>query len=320
MRARTLTLRRRSRLASSAESLGFGSEFGGPKRLRIKVVANAVNDFTTIRAATRLIANQRRPACPSVRSPGHWRTWSAGLGRRGSRGQGAQPGGAPRWSCPCRPSRKHGPDRKSRARPMRLVGMQEDRPLLPREVERALKFLGIGQNAKAALRVRVRERIGVNGHRFRALPAVSPTASFSKASWASCGRCAMTSNSVSSSAVRTSSTHSSGTPKSINSNLRRFPNSFCFGVRSARRPASGRKPRSPARARVPRRAASRRWWDGVRSCAARPICRRGHDGRRRPARAGCGAVDDHPDVRAYANRPEILILGAVELVERQPGR
>ena len=35
---------------------------------------------------------------------------------------------------------------------------------------------------------------------------------------------------------------------------------------------------------------------------------------------GRGAVDNHPDVRAYADRPEILILGAIKLVERQTGR
>lgn len=44
--------------------------------------------------------------------------------------------------------------------------MQEDRPLVPRIVERLLQFFGIGQDAEAALGVRVSKRIGLDRSRF----------------------------------------------------------------------------------------------------------------------------------------------------------
>ena len=50
-----------------------------------------------------------------------------------------------------------------------LRRMQEDRPLLPRELERALQLVGVLHEAEAALRVRVRERVRVGGHSCRAL-------------------------------------------------------------------------------------------------------------------------------------------------------
>ena len=113
-----------------------------------------------------------------------------------------------------------------------LRGMQEDRPFLPRLVERAAQARQRRQERESGgARRDGRTGSASTGSRFAAA-GFSPTASFSSASCASGGRWAITSKSVSSLAVRTSSTHSSGTPKAINSNLRRLPNSFGFAARA----------------------------------------------------------------------------------------
>src|ERR1019366_304826 len=43
--------------------------------------------------------------------------------------------------------------------PLALFGMQEDRPFLPREIERALELLDVGHHAEAALGIGMIERI-----------------------------------------------------------------------------------------------------------------------------------------------------------------
>ena len=51
--------------------------------------------------------------------------------------------------------------------PLALLGMQEDRPLLPREIEGALQFFDVGHYAETALGVGMIERIRDRSHRLR---------------------------------------------------------------------------------------------------------------------------------------------------------
>ena len=51
--------------------------------------------------------------------------------------------------------------------PLPLLGVQEDRPLLPREIEGALQLLDIGHHAEAALGVGMVERVRLRRHGLR---------------------------------------------------------------------------------------------------------------------------------------------------------
>ena len=69
-----------------------------------------------------------------------------------------------RWSAtivlPVRPTRPRAPGRRSALDPLTLLGVEEDGPLLPGELEGALQLLDVRHDAEAALRVRVLERVG----------------------------------------------------------------------------------------------------------------------------------------------------------------
>ncbi len=131
----------------------------------------------------------------------------------------------------------------------------------------------------------------------------------------------MTSKIVSSSARRTSSTQSSGTPNAMSFELAQLSNSFGFGA-AARRGATAA---SVGAASSTRSRISTICMAPVVGCAldAPPLG---------PAiglvvvvdvgeqQARGGAVDDEPDVRVHPHGPEALVLRAVELVEGQAGR
>ena len=96
--------------------------------------------------------------------------------------------------------------------PLPLLRVQEDRPLLPREIEGALQLLDVGHYAEATLGVGMVERIGdrsptaapcVVGRRWRALSGLRPLPP---------GRRSASISRPSSSAARTSPSHSAGTP------------------------------------------------------------------------------------------------------------
>ena len=157
-------------------------------------------------AQARLVADQAPEPGPAARAPsGSENVVSSTRAFRVGCAPGTRRDAARRWSCRCRPSRRRAPDRRSRARrSSRCSGMQEDRPLVPRVLQRPLQLLDVADDAEAPLRVRVRER--VNGRlRFRCrvtgsrlleamvvAPARSarlpPVASSSSASAASAGR------------------------------------------------------------------------------------------------------------------------------------
>ena len=65
----------------------------------------------------RLVADQPPQLRAAARSPAVGERGRAGPARRDWCARGARRGGARRWSCPCRPSRRRAPGRCSRARP-----------------------------------------------------------------------------------------------------------------------------------------------------------------------------------------------------------
>ena len=69
------------------------------------------------------------------------------------------------FSCPGR-TRNPGRTGEGSLDKVSLGRMQKDRPLVPRIVERLLQFFCVGQNAEAALGVRVSKRIGFDRSRF----------------------------------------------------------------------------------------------------------------------------------------------------------
>ena len=74
-------------------------------------------------------------------------------------------GAGRRWSCQCRLIRIHARDRHMMLHPLPLFWMKENRPLLPREIERALQLLYICHHPEAALGIGMVERI--HGHHRR---------------------------------------------------------------------------------------------------------------------------------------------------------
>ena len=74
--------------------------------------------------------------------------------------------------------------------PLPLLGMQEDGPFLPGEIERALQFLDIRHHAEAALGIGMIERGSplATTARLRSTRGLPPVASSSSASAASAGR------------------------------------------------------------------------------------------------------------------------------------
>ena len=120
-------------------------------------------------------------------------------GLRVSPGQGRPPDAMPRSSCRCRPTAADpGGSVVVALDEPPLRRMQEDRPFIPRVIERAFQFLDVGQHAEPALRVGMGERDRPRAARVPASPGVVPVARFNSASAASCGRCSAMSNSVSS--------------------------------------------------------------------------------------------------------------------------
>ena len=72
--------------------------------------------------------------------------------------------------------------------PFPLLGMQEDRPLLPREIERTLQFLDVRHHAEAALRIGMLEGADATARQAADTRGLPPVASSSSASAASAGR------------------------------------------------------------------------------------------------------------------------------------
>jgi hypothetical protein len=120
----------------------------------------SVMDWTAIRGA-RLVAPPAASLVLQRVGQGGRRRWSAARARRGCRGPGARRGAGRRWSCRCRPSPRPRRAAVVALDELALRRVQEDRPLLPRVLERALQLLDVGEHAEAALGVRVLERVGV---------------------------------------------------------------------------------------------------------------------------------------------------------------
>ena len=220
---------------------------------------------------------------------------------------------------PAEPETRAGP-LKARSTRARCAGMQKNRPLLPRDTRarapapRHWSARGIAAARRDARRDRPQRaapgRLAASRQRRAAGSPPAPPAAGD----------VMTSNRLSSSAARTSSTHSSGTPKAISSNFRRFANSFGFGKAGVGTKGSGSagwcRTRSPsialanldelhrARRRVALDFAALGPFVGV-------VVMIDVDEQKTRSRF----VDDQADVGVDAHRPEIRVLGAIELME-----
>ena len=93
-----------------------------------------------------------------------------------------------------------------------LLGVQEDRPLVPRRIQSAFEFLDARHDAETPLGIGMRERIRPPAPPASSDRGVPPVASSRMASAASAGRCWARASRPSSSACRTSLSHSEGTP------------------------------------------------------------------------------------------------------------